>query len=978
MNSSGPPGRVITEALWRESVMSSETIDTKSVTSAELPELPIRREYLDRLFEHLRKHSDLSESAIRHEISTILSSIHFGESLFAVLGIEEISFLIENNRYQERAHGKSDGTYVDIDVEGRVGAKYLYLISETAPLIRKACTSVQKIMKKNERGAFRLFSCSITSTKVPRDRRRLMVLEEIASRDAGGDDKTRTLALLADLVGKDVHSPAELEGFVDSAPGYFSGALAAEDARETASLYVNSVSRLRDLMGTGEDIFIDTMDEPGAVPMTHFLLWLPREKFQENYETISMIFQRKGISSVRQRFDLFAISGMTYIALSTMVERSLLSAEMEEHLRDELYSRSMLLKSSPVSVGEIRDILDRMRAARDHEKLDLIMEMQRNKQKEYLIPLMVMLNDPNLEIRRKAFGLIRHYVLNPDGPMRNDYYWSTLKNIFSAATVPIKREQDRLDRSLFDEEIINLLRFRGLYYETMKEPVSGQECLFIRINGTGIGKGGIRAHASHVSFSGEGALSTNMLFKCVGLGIPRYTIGKGGILGDLSLRGLAGEKREQARNNILNAYADFLYYRSGAGPLSDVPAGDVGIGGAEISIIFERITENACRGVRAVNGREPGWQTEAAILRENFGINCGDAPLVASLAADTGLVRRYTSPAITGKPGPEGLKLRTGATARGLMEVLSSQQNYHDFNDAKLWSDPGRVSEALALDGEFRARARKRVSMLTFAVQGFGKVGAHFASMVSETGASVKMISDASGTLTGMGGDDIRSMAGESLRRGVALSELVSEKNISGEFFPGNTIMPLSAIVDVVVPAALEEVISTDEAEGPDHIHVREFEGNYLLQGANGPATVEAEEIMENKGIIVFPDILANAGGVLASYMEWLKGLIGSFGYRKIHEWGLVHRVTRNLVMHYHPEAMEQNITSLCDEVYENSFSFIMRWSTIETITLSRKYRVSMRRAFIAMGIQYAADEGRLSEQFGITMGRLRSTFAGE
>ncbi len=85
---------------------------------------------------------------------------------------------------------------------------------------------------------------------------------------------------------------------------------------------------------------------------------------------------------------------------------------------------------------------------------------------------------------------------------------------------------------------------------------------------------------------------------------------------------------------------------------------------------------------------------------------------------------------------------------------------------------------------------------------------------------------------------------------------------------------------------------------------------------------------------------------------------------------------THNLVMHFHPNALDDDIREFCDEIYRYSFSFIMRLSTLETISLSRKYRVSMRRAFIAMGIQHAADEGRLSEQFGIHIGRLRSTFA--
>ena len=79
----------------------------------------------------------------------------------------------------------------------------------------------------------------------------------------------------------------------------------------------------------------------------------------------------------------------------------------EEFLKSELYNRLVLLKSTPLSVGEIRDVLDRIKGGRDYEKIDLIDVMQKNKQKEYLVPLVFLLSDPNDEIRNKSFGLIK-------------------------------------------------------------------------------------------------------------------------------------------------------------------------------------------------------------------------------------------------------------------------------------------------------------------------------------------------------------------------------------------------------------------------------------------------------------------------------------------------------------------------------------------------------------------------------------------
>jgi glutamate dehydrogenase/leucine dehydrogenase len=70
--------------------------------------------------------------------------------------------------------------------------------------------------------------------------------------------------------------------------------------------------------------------------------------------------------------------------------------------------------------------------------------------------------------------------------------------------------------------------------------------------------------------------------------------------------------------------------------------------------------------------------------------------------------------------------------------------------------------------------------------------------------------------------------------------------------------------VDVLVPAAVENVITKENA--------RKIKAKYIIEMANGPVTPEAEEILEKRGIISVPDILANSGGVIASYFEWLQG----------------------------------------------------------------------------------------------------------
>ncbi|HOW84087.1 MAG TPA: hypothetical protein PK573_16105, partial [Spirochaetota bacterium] len=461
--------------------------------------------------------------------------------------------------------------------------------------------------------------------------------------------------------------------------------------------------------------------------------------------------------------------------------------------------------------------------------------------------------------------------------------------------------------------------------------------------------------------------------------VPWYTIGKGGILGDMKFAGHDGDTRAQARKNVLQSYADFLYYRAEVGPLSDVPAGDVGIGGDEISVIFDRITHNALSDITAIAGNPHGAPANIKkILGEHFGVPCTDASLLKKISSSAELTAAYTSPAITGKPGPHGLALRAGATSRGLIEVLSAQQNFQDYGDAALWSDPARITEALEREVEYRVKAESKLRMLSFSIQGFGKVGANLAKMIDEIGATVKMISDVSGTLSDPAGiKGIPALFDRCFKGGLTLQQAPREITGSAEFIPGDTVMPLKAIVDVVVPAALEEVIVAGDQDESGNVHGSDFRGIYLHQGAYGPATAEAEEALEDMGTVSFPDILANAGGVLASYLEWIKGLTAVFGYRKVSQNRFVHPIAHNLILHFHPGALKDDIREIDEKAYGMAFNFILRSATIESIALSRRYRVSMRKAFLAIGIQHAAREGRLTDQFGTEIDRIRHMFAG-
>lgn len=141
---------------------------------------------------------------------------------------------------------------------------------------------------------------------------------------------------------------------------------------------------------------------------------------------------------------------------------------------------------------------------------------------------------------------------------------------------------------------------------------------------------------------------------------------------------------------------------------------------------------------------------------------------------------------------------------------------------------------------------------MTVAIQGFGNVGLYLAEYLSARGFIVVAISDSKGGIHVPEGIDIASA--EKYKK-----EHTSLSGFGGTDISNGTILELP--VDILVPAALENAITETNA---DKIRAR-----IVLELANGPTTLEADTILNQKGIVVIPDILANAGGVAVSYFEW-------------------------------------------------------------------------------------------------------------
>ena len=145
----------------------------------------------------------------------------------------------------------------------------------------------------------------------------------------------------------------------------------------------------------------------------------------------------------------------------------------------------------------------------------------------------------------------------------------------------------------------------------------------------------------------------------------------------------------------------------------------------------------------------------------------------------------------------------------------------------------------------------------TIAVQGFGSVGANAARYLDDLGASVVAVSDVDGAIYDPDGLDTNDVEDHDETPGMVSGYDAPETLTNDEL--------LELDVDVLIPAAIGNVLTAENA--------RDVSADIIVEGANGPTTSSADEIFEERGIHVIPDIIANAGGVTVSYFEWLQDI---------------------------------------------------------------------------------------------------------
>ena len=266
-----------------------------------------------------------------------------------------------------------------------------------------------------------------------------------------------------------------------------------------------------------------------------------------------------------------------------------------------------------------------------------------------------------------------------------------------------------------------------------------------------------------------------------------------------------------------------------------------------------------------------------------------DARIMSWIMDTVSMMQGHVTPGVvTGKPiAIGGIAGHVGATSSGV--VLCAEATFRELG--------------MPFSG---ARA---------VVQGYGKVGAPLVFLLSSLGVRVVAVADVGGAIHNPGGIDPAALAEHFARVGTVAGFPDADVIDPGSLF--------SIGCELAIPAALEGVITADVAAS--------FGGKVLVEAANGPTTPEADPILEERGVTVVPDVLANAGGVVASYFEWAQA-------RQGYTWESGVFSTR------HRETMER--------------AFDATWQK------SAMLKVPLRRAAVALGLDRVAEATRLRGLF--------------
>jgi glutamate dehydrogenase (NAD(P)+) len=311
------------------------------------------------------------------------------------------------------------------------------------------------------------------------------------------------------------------------------------------------------------------------------------------------------------------------------------------------------------------------------------------------------------------------------------------------------------------------------------------------------------------------------------------------------------------------------------------------------------------------------WMTwKCAVVNLPFGGAKGGVicdPLSMSVGELERVTRRYTK-GILSLLGPDtDVPAPDVNTNERVMAWVMDTYSMHvgRTENAVVTGKPVEMGGCMLVTEEALAHLGMTMQGATVAVQGFGNVGSTAATLMAREGCKIIGISDRTGAYYNAGGIDVAA----------ANAHVRQHRTLEG-FTGGDAIDPEELLlleVDVLVPAALENVITAKNAP--------KIRAKVICEGANGPTTPGADPILDEKGVFVIPDILANAGGVTVSYFEWVQDRMGYF-------WS------------------EATVNERLGDIMNRSFADVLQ--------LSKQHKVNMRTAAYMLSISRVATVHRL------------------
>ena len=485
-------------------------------------------------------------------------------------------------------------------------------------------------------------------------------------------------------------------------------------------------------------------------------------------------------------------------------------------------------------------------------------------------------------------------------------------------------------------------------------------------------KGGIRM-TPEVNVTTLKTLSSDMTRKLALHGLPMNG-GKACVIGDS--RKIQGELRVQEFTQFTQCMFPFL------GPLAYVPAGDIGTDTPDMEIIRDAYAD----GLRVLatgalskqnasvgpHGFDPK-QAKAYFSSNVIGVEPAD-DFLERIRDDVGYAREIANPVVTAKPQDKGgHEIRRGATSRGARVALeeaviykalrgewksSQAPNHIDESVRSFFRDDGSLS-----DGGQEVLTKFKVDACTndekvlvagivyslckgksAVIQGYGKVGRPLHAEFDRLGFKVTAVSDITGIIHNDVGFSPQELGAHVLTTGGVADFPADDKQFKGADL--NEVLEVEC--DVLAPAATGGVIHVNNAG--------DIKTGIVLEAANDPTTAEGDDILDERGVMRVPDIMANSGGVWASYFEWALNLS-----ENIEGYGDYIAPIMDIHRRIHPEQAEAGIKDLTQDelvrIHEQGMRDIFR--SVEDMT--EEFHVPMRQASCMRTILNLAE--KVSEQ---------------